>query len=227
MLTAPPSPAQAPQLVDVERQAAAEDRDDQAEADDDLAGCDHHHHQGEDLAVGVADHPREGDERQVARVQHQLEAEQDHQRAAPDQHASGADREQKRGQDEVPLDGHQAAPPVGSDGSAVVERSGVCRLGRPCGSCRRPASTTAATAASSSRIDAASNAIRNFSSSSSPMSAGCPKPSGTSGPSSPSVFSDEPSTAIDSSTNSAPPSNGASSRWPGIGSQTGSSTPPT
>ena len=50
----------------------------------------------EDLAVLVAEPAGEGDQREVGGVEHQLEAEQDHERAAPDQHAGGADREEQR-----------------------------------------------------------------------------------------------------------------------------------
>ena len=43
----------------------------------DLAGRDDHDDDREDLAVAVAPHAREGDQREVGGVEHQLEAEQD------------------------------------------------------------------------------------------------------------------------------------------------------
>src|SRR5215210_2915740 len=204
-----PSPPQAPQLIDVQWQPPPVDRDDQAEADDDLAGGDDHHDHREDLPVGVAEHAAEGDEGEVAGVQHQLEAKQDDQRTAPDQHAARPDGEEQRGEHDVPLGGHQTSASAAG------------------GPCFFPASTTAATAERSRSIEAASKAIRNFSSKSSPMSAGWPKPSGIVGPSSPSPLSEEPSTAIDSSANKAAARRGARTRCPGIGSQTGSWAPPT
>src|SRR3712207_7088807 len=51
--------------------------------------------QGEDLPVAAPVHPREREQRQVARVQHQLRAEQDHERAAARQQAGGADRSEE------------------------------------------------------------------------------------------------------------------------------------
>ena len=65
-----------------------------------------------DLAVAVAVHAAERDEREVRRVEHQLEAEQDHQRVALDEHAAGADAEDERRDDEVPGDAHQPPLPV-------------------------------------------------------------------------------------------------------------------
>ena len=62
---------------------------------------------------------------------------------------------------------------------------------------------------------------------SSPICAGEPNPSWISGPSLSSEATAVPRIAIDSSTNSANASAGARKRWPGIGSQIGSSTPPT
>src|SRR3954447_8709549 len=108
------SSAQLPQVVDVERQAAAEDGDDQAQADDDLTGGDDHHDHGEDLALAVADHAAEGDQRQVAGVQHQLEAEEDHHRAAADQDADCSGGEEEGGKDDEPLGVHASSPGEGA-----------------------------------------------------------------------------------------------------------------
>ena len=145
-------PFSSPQLIDVERQAAAEDGDDQPQADDHLAGRHDHHDQGEDLPRLVAGHPAEGHQGEVARVQHQLQAEQDDHRAAADQHAAGADREQQRREDDVPLDAHRDPPPGGETPAPAAAPSPEER--------RRPASTTAPTAAISRRRDAASKGIR-------------------------------------------------------------------
>ncbi len=53
--------------VDVEVEPLARDRDDQAEADDDLGGGDGHHGEREDLAVVVAVQARERDQGEVRR----------------------------------------------------------------------------------------------------------------------------------------------------------------
>src|SRR5206468_307482 len=79
-------------------------RDDQAEADDDLGRRDRHHGEREDLAVGVPERAREADQREVRPVQHDLEREQDDQRAAAEQDAERADPEQDRRHGEVPRD---------------------------------------------------------------------------------------------------------------------------
>src|SRR3954452_10694273 len=106
------SAAQLPQIVDVERQTAAENGDDQAKADDDLTGGDHHHDHREDLTLLVADHAAEGDEGEVAGVQHQLEAEQDHHRRSPDQDSQDAGGEEQGRQDDVPGDVHGDTVPA-------------------------------------------------------------------------------------------------------------------
>src|SRR5919109_1615896 len=198
------SAPQGAKVVDVEGDPPPVGGDDDAEAHHHLAGGDHHHDQGEHLPVLVAQRAREREQRQVARVQHQLQAEQDHQRTAAQQHAGDADREEQSREDEVPGDVHQRVAPRW-----------------------RPARTTAPTAANSSRRDAASKAIRNRSSRSLPIAEGEPKPSSTVGPSDSIEARLEPMIAIESSTNSARPSSGAMKRWPGIGSQSGSSTLPT
>ena len=62
-----------------------------AQADRDLTGGDDHHDDREDLAVAVGPHAREAEQREVAGVEHQLQAQQHDQRVAADQHADGAD----------------------------------------------------------------------------------------------------------------------------------------
>src|SRR3954463_13118253 len=47
---------------------------------------------------------REGDQREVCSVQHDLEREEDDQRIAPEQHTERADAEQEAGDAEVPGD---------------------------------------------------------------------------------------------------------------------------
>ena len=84
--------------------AAPRHRDDETEADRDLRGGDRHHREREDLAVEVALLPRERDEREVRRVQHDLEREEHDQRAAPQHHSERADSEQDRRDDQVPAD---------------------------------------------------------------------------------------------------------------------------
>ena len=64
---------------------------------------------------------READQREVAGVEHQLEAQQHDERVAPDQHADGADAEDQRRDDEEPVDVH--APPSGSDALAAGSAS--------------------------------------------------------------------------------------------------------
>src|SRR4051794_33916026 len=197
---------QLPQLVSVDGHAAAVHGDDHAEPDRDLARRDDHDYHCEDLAVAVAVHAAEADQREVGRVEHQLEAEQDDQRVAPREHAAGADAEHEGRHDDVPGDAHQPATLVGSPSgrspsassagvptcplaaSAIVPVPSGWKTSAKVSRCwsssvatppRRRARTTAPTAAMSSRIDAASNAKRNLVSSSVPMYPGVPNPRGS------------------------------------------------
>ena len=134
----------------------------------DLGGGDGHDGEREDLAVEVAELAGERDQGEVRRVQHDLEREQDDQRAPPQHHSERSDPEQERRDDQVPADirpVHQA-------------RSSPCRL-RLSSSGVVP-STTPPTAATSSTIEVISNASRWSVRKSSPISAGLPKVSETS-----------------------------------------------
>src|SRR5215213_4918371 len=234
------------QLVDVDRQAAAEDRHDQAEADGDLAGRDDHHDQREDLAVAVPVHARERDEREVGGVEHQLDAEQDHERVAPHEHAAGPDREDQRRDHEVPLHAHRCGSPPASimvPAGASMRVPASPRITSPTeisrGSSRplrRRARMTAPTAAMSSSSDATSNATRNFVRNRRPISAAVPKPVSAASPlappiPAPSVLSasrPEPSTAMHSSANSAPANSIETIRSPPLPPLvSGASWPPT
>src|SRR3982751_2147073 len=74
--------AQEGELVDVEVEALARDRDDQAETDDDLGGRHCHHGKREDLAARFPVQARESDQGEVRAVEHDLEREQHDQRTA-------------------------------------------------------------------------------------------------------------------------------------------------
>ena len=91
----------------------------------------------------------------------------------------------------------------------------------------RPASTIAPTAAISSSIEAASKATRKRSRSRRPIEPGEPNPASITGPSVWIEASEVPTTAIETSTNSAAASSGATNRCPGIAWAIGSSVPPT
>src|SRR6516225_1778155 len=91
--------------------AGPEDRHQDREADDDLRGGHHHHEERDDLPVQVPVHPRERDEGQVARVQHQLDAHEYDDRVAPHEHADPADHEQDHGQGHVVNRAHASALP--------------------------------------------------------------------------------------------------------------------
>ena len=83
-----------------------------ARPDDDLGGGDHHHEEREDDAVEVAPHVGEGDQRQVDRVEHQLDAHEHHDGVAAHQEADRADAEQQRGQHQVVVRASSVAPRV-------------------------------------------------------------------------------------------------------------------
>src|SRR5205807_5431988 len=86
------------QVVDILQLAELEDVHEDAEADHGFSRGDSQRHQREQLAVEVLQLPAEGDQRQVDRVQQQLDADQDHQRVAADQDADRADAEEQRGE---------------------------------------------------------------------------------------------------------------------------------
>src|SRR5688572_13403230 len=128
------SPLERCEGVGVERFAVAEQRDDDRQADGGLGGRDRHHEERDDLAVDIAAEPAEGDERQVHRVQHDLDRQENRDQVLAQEHARRAYREQDRRDDQV-----------------MTERD------HDCGPSRR-ASTTAPTIATRIRIEVASNA---------------------------------------------------------------------
>src|SRR4051812_18003403 len=69
-----PSVLQQTGVVDRGRASGAEDGHDDRQADHHLGSRDHHHEEGRDLTVEVAVGAGEGDQREVARVEHQLDA---------------------------------------------------------------------------------------------------------------------------------------------------------
>src|SRR5205085_8329583 len=91
VMDGPRSPVELVQLVDVDRQPATVDGDDQAQPDRDLARGDHHDDQREYLAVLAAPHACKRHQPQVGPIEHQLQAEQDHEWVAASQYPRGAD----------------------------------------------------------------------------------------------------------------------------------------
>src|SRR3954451_18091904 len=132
-------------VVDRGGPAGPVDRHDDREADHDLSGGDDHHEEGDDLAVDRAGRAGEGDQGQVDRVEHQLDAHEDDDRVAPHQHADGADGEQDRREHEVVAQGHRSSPwsrlppskppgtPLGVPSSVPRESSGLPSWRRPSG----------------------------------------------------------------------------------------------
>src|SRR3954451_24476897 len=78
-----------------------EERDDQREADRRFGGGDGHDEKGDDLPVDRPAIPPDGDERDVHRVEHDLDREQDRDQVAAQEHAGGANRKEHPGQDQV------------------------------------------------------------------------------------------------------------------------------
>src|SRR5688500_7446425 len=145
------------QAVDVEVDAPAGDRNDEAEAEHRLGGRHDHDGEREDLAVPVAELARERDQRQVAGVQHELEGEQDDQRAPADEDAERARAEEHHREDEV-----------GGDAGAAHGRPSRS-FGIP------PPRTTPPTAATSRTMDVTSKASKWSERNRVPISAGEPK----------------------------------------------------
>src|SRR6266704_2871058 len=98
------------ELVDVDRGPAAEHGDDDGEAHGGLGGG--HRDDEEDGGVAAQEarlgggalhqrEPREGEESEVHRVEHQLDAHEDDERVAPQHHAHPAQREEDRAEEQV------------------------------------------------------------------------------------------------------------------------------
>src|SRR5439155_26327090 len=122
------SSAERAEAVDVQRNALAVQRNDQAKPDDNLGGCDGHHGQREYLPVAVVQVASEGDEGEVSSVEHDLEREQDDERVAADQHAERAHAEQEAGDGQIP----RSARSHHSDGtSSAVVRECAPRMTPP------------------------------------------------------------------------------------------------
>src|SRR5580765_3470693 len=142
-----PSPAQASQAVDVQREAPPRHGDDQPQADDDLGRGDRHDGDREHLSRLLAVVTRERDQCEVAAVEHDLQREQDDQRRAAEQHAERADREQDRADRDVPGDVRPEHRPLPSQvtkchqarpASANGGRGRRLRPRRPAGRSRSP-----------------------------------------------------------------------------------------
>src|SRR5215469_16268830 len=100
-VTASPLVLQQGRVVHRRGPAGTEHRHQDRQPDDYLRGGDHHHEERDHLAVELAVHARESDERQVDRVQHELDAHEDDQRVAADEHPDRADHEEDHGERHV------------------------------------------------------------------------------------------------------------------------------
>src|ERR1051326_7593027 len=89
------------QVVHVRAVPPAEYQDDDREPDRHLGGGDDHHEQDDHLARDRAVEPRKGDEGDVDRVEHQLDAHEEDECVLSQEHAEGADREEKHRQTNV------------------------------------------------------------------------------------------------------------------------------
>src|SRR5712692_1977624 len=114
-------------LVDVDLWPVAIRREDDPEADGDLGRGDDEHEDDEDAAALVdrAGFAGEGDEREVRRVQHELDAHEDDDGIAPDEHARAPDEEEHRGHGDVGPqgDGHRRRRIAASSGSSRLVRT--------------------------------------------------------------------------------------------------------
>src|SRR5262245_14938447 len=131
--TLPASPFERRKSVGIQRLAVSEERNDQREADRRLSRGHGHDEERDDLPVEVAGVAAEGDERQVHRVQHDLDRQKDRDQVLPQEHTGRADGKQR-----------------GRENQIVAQRN-------HCSPSRR-ANTTAPTIATRINIDVASNA---------------------------------------------------------------------
>src|SRR5688500_3499001 len=94
-------PTEEVEAIGVDGPAHAEDDDDEGEADGHFRHRDRDGEHREEQAHGIAVHPREGNQIDVDRVQHELDAEEDPDGVAPGHHAEETDREHEGGDDQV------------------------------------------------------------------------------------------------------------------------------
>src|SRR3954447_13716746 len=154
------SALQHPHVVGGGPTPSAEDRHDDGEAHGDLGGGDHQGEEHERLPAHVVELPGEGHEREVHRVQHQLDAHEHHEHVAADQHADRTDGEYHRGQHEVVGvgDRHGAATSPSSVSTSSTSSTSSSTIS-PGGPLRR-ASTTLHTPAIRGRPAVISNGQR-------------------------------------------------------------------
>src|SRR5918992_1410692 len=98
------SPSEDVDVVDAGGHAPAEDGHDDGQTDHHLGRRHDHGEEGQDLSADLAQLPGERDQRQVDRVQLELDRHEDHQGVPPDQDADRADREQDRRENQVIAD---------------------------------------------------------------------------------------------------------------------------
>src|SRR5487761_2130717 len=136
---------------------------DDAESHDDLSGRDDENEEHRDLTTDVVQLSREGDERQIRCIQHQLYAHEHHQHVASDQQPNRPDREDHRGKREIPRrsDTHRASAWSASRrrASSMDSRAPISTSTISCPSWRR-ARTTAATTATINRAEVTSKGNR-------------------------------------------------------------------
>ena len=95
------------EFVGVDRLAGAVEGDDDREADSDLGGGDRDDEENQHLAVVVGQAVRlgvetgEGDQREIRRAEHELEAHEDDDDVPAQHHAGKADAEEQTGNEEV------------------------------------------------------------------------------------------------------------------------------
>src|SRR4051794_6693084 len=128
-----PSVLQQVGVVDRGGPAGPGDRHDDGGPHHHLRGGHDHDEERHDLAGDGAAGAGGRDQREVHRVEHQLDAHEHDDRVAPDEDAHGADREEDRGQDEVPAESHRSPPSSGAGSRVPSAASGLPSCSRPVG----------------------------------------------------------------------------------------------
>src|SRR5919199_1275197 len=88
-------------VVDVGRSLRTENTDEECQPDGDLGSGDGDDEEGHNLPVDVSPLPCKGDQREVSRVQHELDGHEDDHHVPPGQHPDSADGEQDSTQEHV------------------------------------------------------------------------------------------------------------------------------
>src|SRR5919199_322584 len=112
-------------VVDVCRSLRAENTHQESQSDGDLGRGDRDDEEGHNLPVDVGPLPCKGNQREVSRVQHELDRHEDDYHVSPCQHSYDADCEQNSAQEHVVCRRDHCLSPIPARGDSVLITSTI------------------------------------------------------------------------------------------------------